>query len=1000
MKFLAPMSDGGRLDFVAKPTVGNLSCDIIPDPESASYTAGSSVRLIANPQGGSTKPGGSTNYSYKWYEATDSNESPLGTGREYNKTYYYPGILRMALEVKDENSPSSTPAKCYQDVTITEPLPSLPMTCGLDSYGNWQVYNAPSGATFSWFGTNNLTGSARSIPAVDTGGGLYNSQIIVAGVTVNSVLGNTTLFCGVRKLDNNGLVHDYGISDDGDKTVIAGASTNSIVTVDASDPATGTSIITPLIKRIGEYFVRVYVDWINLGTGNADIKNIIGTGVGESFSPDKILTENTNTLTLQTYGGTPPNVYYVKLRSEPTNPPNGYYCLMSSPETIINNPKYSRAYYACAPNPITIDEVVQLYKDKYVFSTEIIYDNITRQILNNLDTSGRVTGGLTLDNFLTDFNNYPMYAVTPERIADFICPDHTWQTTIASPGRFSCNGPLFPLQSSMSYDINSVSDFTLTVTANPYKPPTLTAYPATCGNGQISLSWNNPGGGATSYSVFKKDLLPGTLTLLTNTTNTTYTYTGTPSYLYGFVVKANYPDGSQSLESNAQNIFAPYGCSCAPEKDIIIRDVANKWNAKYGTTGTPLLDPTLYNFSWTAPQYGSSVLSTNPFTHNGFTTDGVKNVSVRVTSKAYPSSFANVACSVGTVVPPFDYSLSNTGDVSLRPGQTINGPDIRVRADSGTQRLITLQLIEQPTDISTTFTNGASVTATNPYTSSPTRISVGSSVKPGTYLVKVSGDYVTTTPSDDSTAFYVSVLCADNTLTCTVPPPTVSAVRPTVREKGKGKIAVNFTPVSDPTVTYEMERVLSSSATYNPSDPSYSKTNPTKSFDDSGLNQGIDYKYKAVSLKGGQRSIEVEKISTASKVGNASMSLSGYQDIVNYLDTTNVNADFKLVGGVSDCTLSSYPPRTQWNNKTFLAQSDAPINDTATGDDGSGYKNITGPWTTPPLTEDQELRARCTRIENGVPVPFIADPEVVICVRPQKPQNLEAKYSATGNRVA
>jgi hypothetical protein len=187
---------GACIGGVTHPASETISCTYTPSlsvvcsPFPTSINTGGSATWTALPTGG-TSP-----YSYSW----SGTDSLTGSGQSVSKTYSTAGTKTGSVTVVSSDAQSVTRA-CSNSVTVTASIPPLSASCSASpasiTSGQSSVWTAvPTGGTspysYSWSGTDSLTGSGQSVSKTYSTAGTKTGSVTV----VSSDAQSANLNCG------------------------------------------------------------------------------------------------------------------------------------------------------------------------------------------------------------------------------------------------------------------------------------------------------------------------------------------------------------------------------------------------------------------------------------------------------------------------------------------------------------------------------------------------------------------------------------------------------------------------------------------------------------------------------------------------------------------------------------------------------------------------------------------------------------------------------------
>jgi hypothetical protein len=325
----------------------------------------------------------------------------------------------------------------------------------------------------------------------------------------------------------------------------------------------------------------------------------------------------------------------------------------------------------------------------------------------------------------------------------------TGATTFSDPKAGTSVGHYYRVEAYNSDGSSALSSPSSTVTSSPCPPgaPTgITVTPQACSSNTNTISWNSVSN-ATSYSVQRSTSLNGTYTTIagaTGLTTTSYNNTGlTPGTTYYYKVTATHSGGSAQSTTGVSGV-APGNCSLSAtfranpqnglkplnDVDLIVENVTGSATGdityKFDCTNDGTFESTPPATS--ATSYTATDLCDYP-------TAGTYTAAVRITRGLSSPLILTTTITATDPVIVFDYSLSNSGDITATQGSAGSNSIIKTLL-SGTPQQITLSVASGlPSGATASFNNNPS----NPGVSNSLTISVPASVPPGTYVITVRG---------------------------------------------------------------------------------------------------------------------------------------------------------------------------------------------------------------------------------------------------------------------
>ncbi len=232
------------------------------------------------------------------------------------------------------------------------------------------------------------------------------------------------------------------------------------------------------------------------------------------------------------------------------------------------------------------------------------------------------------------------------------------------------------------------------------------------------------------------------------TTNPTTTHSYSSSGTFNVTLTVTDPLGaSASASRSIQVSTSPTNVppialfTFTPSNPIAQQPVSFDASASYDPDGQ------VTGYSWKFGDGSPLVNSTAPTVTHSFVSYGTYHVTLFVTDNGAATS--SVIHDVTVASPMFDYSLSNSGPVSIQKGMS-GSVTVTTKLTSGGAQSVALSCVTPlPSGISCTSFNPGSVIPSSSGATSTLTISVASSVVPGSYSVKVTGLPLgaTTTPT-------------------------------------------------------------------------------------------------------------------------------------------------------------------------------------------------------------------------------------------------------------
>lgn len=715
----------------------SATCSVSPNP----VLTNTGVTWTAAPFGGSG------NYSYLWSGAANGTAQSVSGSSGAS-----PGTQTGTVTVTDASTGAT--ASCTANLQVVAastaacaPIPASPVNAGASV--SWLASLSPApydpnmSLSYSWSGDNGLTSLAAAGPLTPSltynNPGTYHTSVQVTMTDKTTGLSQTsTGNCALTVNGGSSSVFDYGLSNSGGITVVAGQSGGNTITATLTSPP---AQLLPLSV------------------------SGLPAGATATLSPSSVTPTGTAALSIQTSAATPIGTYTIAVSggvSDPTPNDNTTTFLL----TVNPAPQFDYSLSNAGNLSLLAGEggstaVTAALQSAPAQAIGLRVTNIS------FSGGGGVTGsGSSLSYAGVTVTVAPPAAGTPP----FSNAVAVSTTAAAAPGVYSV---VVAGSASDPTPFDNLTSFSVTVAA----PPTLTyVYPLTCGAGRETFSWTSlRSAGATSYNLYVNGgsvplNIPLSALTLVGSNEYYYGYSGTPGAMESYQVAGVNASGAGGL-SNTLYQVPPGACSCTatdqsgnPVGSVTVGQPVYWKAAPSGGNGS-------YNFSWSGAGTSGSANPTGPYT---YASTGSQTAAVSITPLSAPANANDAGLSLScptllvfSALVPFDYHLSTPAAINLTAGQS-GSSYVPVTLDQGTSQTVSLSA----TGIS--YNNGAQTAAGNtlngltvtsftpssalPSFSSLVGVSTLSTTNPGTYVVTVDGQPKdSVTPANDATTLTVNV---------------------------------------------------------------------------------------------------------------------------------------------------------------------------------------------------------------------------------------------------